>query len=106
MEIELRFPKNDLETKTWLINEYGFSEKDFVEIRSFDGSPIIIAVLVAIDLIVKHPDIIDKFLKRDGCEIEFDENGNVKRAKGCSISDIIKLQAASSKKDKENHDVH
>jgi len=106
MEIELRFPKNDLETKAWLISAYGFSEKDFVEIRSFDGSPIILAVLVAIDLIIKNPGIIDKFLMRDGCEIEFDEKGNLLRAKGYSISDIIKLLAETSKKDKENQHVH
>lgn len=99
MGIELKFHKDDLETKSWIMNELKISESDFIEIRSFDGSAILLAVFVAIDVLVKNPGIIDKFLRRDGCEVEFDKNGKLLKAKGFSASEIIKLMAASTKKD-------
>jgi len=97
MNVELKFRKDDIETKNFLINELGISEDSFMEIRAIDGSAIILVVLIAIDLLVKKPNIIDKFLKRDGCEIEFDEQGNLLRARGYTIGDIIKLKSSINK---------
>ena len=89
MDIELKFRKDDIETKNFLIKELGISENSFMEIRSIDGSAIVLVLIIAIDLLVKNPNVIDKFLKRDGCEIEFDDQGNLLRAKGYTIDDII-----------------
>lgn len=97
MDIELKFKKDDIETKNFLIKELGISENSFMEIRSIDGSAIILVVLIAIEILVKNPSIIDKFLKRDGCEIEFDEQGNLRRANGYTINDIIKLKSSNNK---------
>lgn len=93
MDIELRFNKSDVETKEWLMRMFNLSENEFLEVRSFDGTGIVIAVFVAIEVLIKNPAIIDKFLKRDGCEVEFDEKGNILRARGYSVTDIIKLKA-------------
>lgn len=97
MDIELRFRKGDIETREWVIRELGISESEFIEIRSLDGTAIIFAVVVAMEILIKNPSIIDKFLKRDGCEVEFDEHGNLLRAKGYSASEIIKLMAIKEK---------
>ena len=93
MDVELRFRKNDLDTQMWLINELGVDADEFVQIRSFDGSPIMVAIFVAIEALVRNPTIIDNFLKREGCEVEFDEQGNLLRAKGYSANDVIKMKA-------------
>ncbi len=92
MDLEFRFNKDDLETKSWAMKTFNLSENDFMEIRSFDGSAIIIAFLIAFETLVKNPTIVDKFLKREGCEVEFDEHGNLLRAKGYSASEVIKLK--------------
>lgn len=100
MDIELKFRKDDIETKNFLIKELGISENSFMEIRSIDGSAIVLVLIIAIDLLVKNPNVIDKFLKRDGCEIEFDDQGNLLRAKGYTIDDIIKLKSSINKESK------
>lgn len=91
MDVELRFNKGDTKTKKWLKTMFNLSDNDFLEIRSFDGTGIMLAVIIAIEVLIKKPEIIDKFLKRDGCEVEFDEQGNLLRAKGYSASDIIRM---------------
>lgn len=91
MDVELRFNKDDTKTKKWLKTMFNLSDNDFLEIRSFDGTGIMLAVIIAIEVLIKKPEIIDKFLKRDGCEVEFDEQGNLLRAKGYSASDIIRM---------------
>lgn len=100
MDIELKFRKDDIETKNFLIKELGISENSFMEIRSIDGSAIVLVLIIAIDLLVKNPNVIDKFLKRDGCEIEFDDQGNLLRANGYTIDDIIKLKSSINKESK------
>lgn len=99
MDIELKFKKDDIETKNFLIKELGISENSFMEIRSIDGSAIILVLIIAIEVLIKNPNIIDKFLKRDGCEIEFDDQGNLLKAKGYTIDDIIKLKSSINKKE-------
>lgn len=102
MYVELRLKKDDLETKAWIKTELALSENDFVEIRSFDGAAIILSVFVALESLIKNPEIIDRFLKRDGCEVEFDKEGNLLRAKGYTASEIIKLKAAFEKNNSQN----
>lgn len=93
MDVELKFRKNDLDTQKWLIKELGVDANEFVQIRSFDGSSIMVAIFVAIETLVRNPTIIDKFLKREGCEVEFDEQGNLLRASGYTAADVIKMKA-------------
>ncbi len=100
MDIELRFRKDDIETKEWLINELGISEGDFLEVRPLDGTAIIVAAFVTIEMLIKNPAIIDKFLKREGCEVEFDEYGNLLRAKGYTVTEIVKLILAGKLRNK------
>lgn len=91
MEIELRFKRDDIETKQLLKKEFGLLDSSFIENRPIDGNTIFLIVLVAVDILASNPKVIDIFLKRDGCEIEFDEKGNLLRAKGYSVNDIIKI---------------
>ena len=96
MDVELRFTKADFETKACVMKEFGVSENDFNEIRSLDGNAIVLATFIAVEILIKNPEIFDKLLKREGCEVVFDKQGRLLKAKGYSASDILKLMAENS----------
>lgn len=99
MNIELRFNKNDVEAKQWIMQHFDVSEEDFVEIRSFNGEVIILAIFIAVTELIKNPKIIDSFLSHPEREVEFDAQGNLLRARGYSVSQIIKMQQQGKSND-------
>lgn len=95
MEIEIRFNNNNIALKEYLINSCGLSESDFWEIRPLDGTAILCAVFLAIETLVKNPEIVKILFDHNDCEVTFDENGQLLRAKGYSAKEVIELYAVT-----------
>lgn len=91
MDIELRFNKNDVEAKQWIMQHFDVSEEDFVEIRSFNGEAVILAIFIAVTELIKNPEIINCFLNRPERKVVFDEHGQLREATNIEHHELMEI---------------